>query len=243
MPRPSTRPSPSVHRRIDRSSVRTSPYRRERHHGGQRQVELEVQQHEHDEGRGGEEEGGEQARVGVEEPATEAVDGERAEDEEGPDHGLGGQWNDGQGEVEEPGRARHDRRVEARLADDLLQPVAPGLREAPVTGDGALEMVGVIPFGRAAIDREPDDHDRGQPDQQTSQREPVPAGHESGPMTVRRGPGVSSRSARGPRRAPGAPPGARPSRWASGARDRWPGAAPGASGCAAPGCRAARSSS
>ena len=131
-----------------------------RHHRGQRQVELEVQQREHDEGRGAEEERREEARPSVPEcPARTERRGE-ADGEKDQQDALGREGGDREDQVEGAGGARDQGRIEGRVPDHR-RPDAP-LRQVLGAAEGALEVVGVVPLGRTPVDADPRDGDGGE---------------------------------------------------------------------------------
>ena len=120
---------------------------RRRHHRGQRQVELEVQQGKHHEGRGAEKEGREEARPRVPEDATGAEGRGEAHGEEAQHDGLGGERHDREDQVKGAGGARDQRRIEGRVPDHRRPDAA--MRQVLIAAEGALEVVGAVPLGGA----------------------------------------------------------------------------------------------
>ena len=154
---------------------------RRRDHRGQRQVELEVQQREHHEGRGAEEEGREEARPRVPERAAGAEGRGEAHGEEAQHDGLGRERGDREDQVEGAGGARDQGRIEGRVPDHRRPDAA--LRQVLVAAEGALEVVGVVPLGRTPVDADPRDGDggedgeeRGEPDSRMPNGAPWGAG-------------------------------------------------------------------
>jgi hypothetical protein len=152
---------------------------------GERQVELEVQQREHHEGRGAEQERREQPRALIPQDAADTEDGRHSQREEGQHDRLGGQGHDGEDEVEGAGRAGHQGWVEGRVAGDRRPELALG--EAPMAAQGALEVIGVVPLGRAAIDAHPDGRHRDENEEDGGEPEP------GAPAHLGRVPGLSRR--------------------------------------------------
>ena len=127
----------------------------ERHHGGQGQVELEVGEGEHHEGRSGEEKGRPHPGLRVGQPPAQAIEGGHGHGEERHHHRLRGEGRDGQDEVEQTGRAGRHRRIEGRRLEDLARTGVGNDTQAAMAIHRPLEVIGVVPLRRPPIDEHP----------------------------------------------------------------------------------------
>ncbi len=127
----------------------------ERHHGGQGQVELEIGEGEHHEGRGGEEKRRPHPGLRVGQAAPQAIEGGHGQGEERHHHRLRGEGGDGENEVEQAGRAGRHRRIEGRRLEDLARTRVGHDAQAAMAVHRPLEVVGVVPLRRPPIDEDP----------------------------------------------------------------------------------------
>ena len=125
-------------------------------HGRKRDVELKAQRVVHDGWRGAEQCGRDHAAGTASEPPPDDVRCCHADPQECEDHDLPERHVGRPHREEETGRARDERRVEGRAREHRAK-VAAG--EVAPALHGVLEVVGVVPLRRVAVDGQPDRSD------------------------------------------------------------------------------------
>ena len=134
-------------------------HERQRDHRRQRQIELEPQRREHDERRAAEDDRGDDAFGAAGQTPPQRVNSGHADAQEREDDRLGRGRIRRRQPVHDRRGTRDDRRVKRRALHES-PPIAP----CQVLGaaDDALEVVGVVPLGRRAVDRQPHRSDQDQ---------------------------------------------------------------------------------
>ena len=175
----------------------------QRDHRGQGQVELQPQRGVDDERRCREDQPRRPADAIAAELLTEASGREHSEPEEREQHGHRRRL-DRQHQRHRAGQAQHERRIERGPLEHRADVARPQILGAL---DRALQVVGVIPLRRAAVDRHPHRRHRDQRREDAGRQEPAAAGrHHRRPISSSEAPpGIGQRGTRADSKANNVP--------------------------------------